>query len=117
MAQLVFYKDRQELIRYVLQKESTSVGRGATSDVCLPDTNVSRTHFIIVSNNGKFMLTDKSTNGTMLNNVQVISQELKDSDRIQMGDWEIVFTLDSPHEAQAATAHEDRDPTEVISYQ
>jgi DNA-binding NtrC family response regulator len=119
MATLTFYKDHQELIRYVLRQETTSVGRGSSSDICLPDTNISRTHFVITMSNGKFLLSDKSTNGTLMGGQPVVTHELKQGDRIKAGDWEILFSQESgqEQETRVVAASESRDPTEVLSYE
>jgi two-component system response regulator HydG len=117
MAFLTFFKDKQELIRYVIRTESTTVGRSSTNDICLPDSNVSRTHFIVTCKDGKFILTDKSTNGTFIRDKRVVSQELKNGDRILLGDWEVGFAME-PEEEDLTVIEKtgDRDPTQILNY-
>ena len=116
MAHLTFFKGNQELIKYVLRQDHTTVGRSSSADICLPDSNVSRTHFVISLSGGNFILSDKSTNGTFLDGRQVVSQELKDGNRIKLGDWEIIFSLNNEDEDSGTAIIEGHDPTEVLSY-
>ncbi len=116
MAVLTFYKDTEELMKYVLRKDVTSVGRSSAADVCLPDSNISRTHFTVSFINGKFLVVDKSTNGTIINGEKIISQELQEGDKITIGDWEVVFSSKPGLDTRKITIVEDRDPTEVLSF-
>ena len=81
---------------FELNKETMSVGRRDTNDICIPHGSLSGHHADIIRSekNGKavYILRDNnSTNGTRINNVPVTEQELQNSDIIQMGDVEMLY--------------------------
>ena len=74
-----------------------TLGRGSSNDVCVPSGNLSRRHTRVVFTNGKYVLQDLgSTNGSKVNGVLVGTKILTDGDRIQLGDQELLFSLDLP---------------------
>lgn len=116
MAELSLSKNKQELIKFKIRKETVSIGRSSQNDICLPDQNISRLHMTITCKDQKFILTDKSTNGTFVNSKRVYSHELGDNDKIKIGNWNIKFSSQSEDEIGVSTQIVDRDPTRVISY-
>lgn len=82
---------------FELDKETMSVGRRDTNDICIPHGSLSGHHADIIraEKNGKvtYILRDNnSTNGTRINNVPVEGeQELKNSDLILFGGVEVLF--------------------------
>ena len=82
---------------FELNKETMSVGRRDTNDICIPHGSLSGHHADIIRSekNGKavYILRDNnSTNGTRVNNVPVDGeQELKNSDLILFGGVEVLF--------------------------
>lgn len=91
MGQLVFYRTGEEIMRVNLEKSSTSFGRASKNDISLSDSNISRTHFIIQKIDERFVLVDKSKNGTVVNGEKILNRELKEKDDIKVGNWNIVF--------------------------
>jgi hypothetical protein len=72
----------------------TTVGRDAASDIQFNIPTLSRTHFQIVYQNGKYMVLDLgSTNGTLLNGSRVTSAELRHGDEIRAGDTVLHFFI------------------------
>ncbi len=76
-----------------LRKSSMVIGRSTTADICLPDDGASREHARInyegtgKSDSATFTVTDLgSTNHTFVNSEQVKSVQLRDGDKIQIGD-------------------------------
>ena len=68
------------------------IGRGRGVEVQLSDISVSRRHAIIRVRDGVCYLQDQhSVNGTYVNRRRIMATALKDGDRIQIGDAEIVF--------------------------
>ena len=68
------------------------IGRGRGVDVQLTDRRVSRRHAVIRIVNGVCYLQDQhSVNGTFVNRRRISAAPLKDGDKIQIGDAEIVF--------------------------
>lgn len=102
-------------MKYFLNKETTSIGRSSLNDVCLPDPAVSRTHLIIVRKGDQFIVTDKSTNGTFINDKRVSSCQLKIEDTIRIGTW-VIRIGSAEEEGVEATPIPSRDPTRVLSY-
>ena len=66
-------------------KETISIGRHRSNDVCFPVdvTTISRYHAQIVREGNRFKLADKSANGTFVNGKRVSETFLKDGDVIE----------------------------------
>jgi hypothetical protein len=68
------------------------VGRAPDCDVVLTDPSVSRHHlFVRRDEEGWRMIDLRSTNGTLLNGVQVRFAHLRDGDRLSVGGTELLF--------------------------
>jgi predicted metal-dependent hydrolase len=92
MAALTFISEPRAGERVVLGKNKTIFGRHVSCDCRLPGKTVSREHFSIEQNNGKFFLVDlQSANGTLANGVRVSWVELRHGDTIQAGPFVLVF--------------------------
>src|SRR5262245_38585979 len=73
-----------------------AIGRGETTDTQLPDAHVSRLHWHVEVDGGKFELIHASTSAdTLVNGNPVKRCVLKPGDVIRVGDSELRFTLDS----------------------
>ncbi len=82
-----------------LQRGTLSIGRSGGNDWVLPDPErlLSKTHCMITAADGRYLLTDLSTNGVYMNgspnrvprNGQV---ELTDGDEIRIGDYVLMVT-------------------------
>ena len=78
--------------RFVLEKDSVSVGAGAAEvdwAVSDPLRKISRRHFDVIRHSRRYFLVDQSTNGTLLNGRVVQRGEpvlLKRGDRIGLSD-------------------------------
>lgn len=78
--------------RILLDKTNTIFGRHHSCDCQLPGKTVSREHFAIERNNGKFFLVDlESINGTFANGERVSWVELKPGDTIRAGPYILLF--------------------------
>lgn len=79
--------------RYLLDEESTSVGRAPDADIVLDDVTVSRHHAVFeVNDQGGFRVVDsRSTNGTYVNGVECTSTELVDGDVVQIGKYRLTY--------------------------
>jgi pSer/pThr/pTyr-binding forkhead associated (FHA) protein len=78
---------------FLLEQDSTSVGRAPESDVFLDDVTVSRKHAQIVRRaDGSFSVGDVgSLNGTYVNGEQVDETKLASGDEVQIGKFKLVF--------------------------
>ena len=77
------------------------IGRSADNDWVLPDPDryISSHHAAVRFQAGKWILEDTSTNGVFVNSSEIpLAQQgsyaLKDGDRIRMGDYDILVSLD-----------------------
>ncbi|HFC91247.1 MAG TPA: type VI secretion system-associated FHA domain protein TagH [Leucothrix mucor] len=84
---------------HIFTYEGGSIGRSADNTWVLPDKKhfLSRVQALIIFQNNKFYIVDKSSNGCYLNQAgspvgKGNSQELNDSDIIQMGEYELEVT-------------------------
>jgi len=78
---------------FLLEKDSTSVGRAPESDVFLDDVTVSRRHAQIMRRpDGSFSVSDLgSLNGTYVNGEQVDETRLAGGDEVQIGMFKLMF--------------------------
>jgi type VI secretion system FHA domain protein len=97
------------------------IGRSADNDWALPDPDryISSHHAAVHFRAGKWILEDTSTNGVFVNNSDIpLAQQgayaLKDGDRIRMGDYDILVSLDDrmdfPMDSSVATPHAPASP-------
>ena len=100
MASLRFISEESAGQRAALKKNKTLFGRHTSCDYRLPGKTISREHFSIERNNGKYFLVDLGgVNGTRANGERVSWLELKNGDTIQAGPFALVFEED---DAEAA---------------
>ena len=94
-----------------------SIGRASDNDWILPDPEryVSGHHATIEYRDGGYWLTDTSSNGTYRNEetapiADLGPQALKDGDRLRMGDYEVIVSIDAandfPPEKSAIIAYD-----------
>ena len=78
---------------FLSDKGQTIVGRGEQCDIQIHDSGISRRHFCITKQDGKYFLQDMgSANGTFINGNRTLWQELHEDDYIVCGSSEIKFT-------------------------
>lgn len=82
-----------------------TIGRSGSNDWILPDPDryISGKHARIDYRAGSFWLTDTSSNGTYVNNGNdplsaAGPHELKDGDRLRMGDYDLVVSIDASND-------------------
>jgi pSer/pThr/pTyr-binding forkhead associated (FHA) protein len=77
---------------FLLEQESTTVGRSPDCDVFLDDVTVSRRHAQVLRRERQFFIEDKgSLNGTFLNRRRIESAPLEDGDELQIGKYKLTF--------------------------
>jgi signal transduction histidine kinase len=103
LARLLCIKGADEGKQFELTEGTFTVGRDATSDFRLHDTEVSRRHADFCGTDGTWSLVDKgSANGTFVNNHRVETTSLEPGDQIHLGQTVLVFSgsnEESPEEA------------------
>lgn len=103
MLQLVVENGQPLGQSWPLPERATAIGRGAECDIVLTGPQVSRTHCVIEWRGGGYALSDKSTNGTLVNGRRAQGQVmLKPGDRIQVGDT--VLRVDQAGDLSPASA-------------
>jgi pSer/pThr/pTyr-binding forkhead associated (FHA) protein len=81
---------------YELERERTTVGRGPGADLAFADDTMSREHAAFEVMDGAMRVRDLgSTNGVHVNGAATLSAELKHGDRIQLGDHQFQFVLET----------------------
>jgi type VI secretion system protein len=113
------YRDLGEQRSRVFGVNGGTIGRAPDNDWILPDPKrvLSGHHCEIEYRSGVFWLKDTSTNGVYVNEAEepaftIGPIELQDGDRLRMGDFEVLVSLDSridflpsPGEQQSAARH------------
>ena len=80
---------------YIVTERGITMGRDASSDVVVAQSEVSRKHAEIVPSERGYVLHDHSTNGVYVNGVRVLqSQVLSRSDIVRVGSEEFRFYAD-----------------------
>ena len=83
---------------YPLPNRRVVIGRDTDCDVVVPDKGVSRRHASITAVPGGYLLTDESSNGTLVNGVRVGGTRILDSgDVIRMHEVELTFEVAGAH--------------------
>jgi type VI secretion system protein len=117
------YRDLGDSRSRVFGVNGGTVGRAPDNDWVLPDPRrvVSGHHFQVLFHGGKYWLVDTSTNGVFVNDAEEPASiagrtELRDGDRLRMGDYDILVSVDNridflpaAGEEQSATRHMDSD--------
>jgi pSer/pThr/pTyr-binding forkhead associated (FHA) protein len=77
-----------------LSADYITIGRAADNTICLDHSSVSKHHARLTVDGSGFTLCDlHSTNGTIVNGDKIVSAQLKDGDRITLGEVELHFAL------------------------
>jgi pSer/pThr/pTyr-binding forkhead associated (FHA) protein len=78
--------------RFLLDKDVTTAGRHADSEIFLDDVTVSRRHATFTREGNSFTVADAgSLNGTYVNRDRIDTVVLKDTDEVQIGKYRLVF--------------------------
>lgn len=83
---ILVIRDREVVESRILRRGILTIGRGSPADVVLDDPSVSAQHAAIcVIGTNAWVVDNRSTNGTWLNQRKVGRHSLKDGDRIVIG--------------------------------
>ena len=91
----ILLKYKQKVLKtFEIDKDEITIGRVKSNDIHINNLAVSKHHARIIKNQGNYLIEDlKSTNGTYLNTVRIISRYLKDSDIINIGKYTLVVNI------------------------
>ncbi len=77
-----------------LTKPSMALGRESGTEICVNDNAVSRKHCLFVCSTSSIMLIDlQSSNGTLLNGNRIEREQLKNGDKIKIGQTVLRFEI------------------------
>src|ERR1039457_7040639 len=72
---------------FSLDTNLITIGRGEEADICLTgDSSISRIHLNLRLVDSRYVLTNRSDNGTLVNDKLANDRELQNGDRIRVGD-------------------------------
>ena len=107
--------------QWILNKPEMLIGRGITSDVFISERSISHTHckVILDESNKKVSIEDlNSTNGTSVNGEKIQSQmsyQLKDQDKIKIGNAIFKYVEESSPEVMAYKRNQMDDLTNIYN--
>lgn len=124
MASLFVIRGRDQGRHFTLSEGAQRIGRDPTNSIQLLDSEISRTHAEIVSEDGvEYELVDlQSSNGSTVNGQIVTRQRLSSGDRVQVGQTLMIFTgasqaaaLDAAHGVDIVRQHQEAEASRIVS--
>ncbi len=106
MAELVFFRRGEEVLRFSIDGARTVLGRGESCDVVIPDPEVSRQHVALTIEGERCTMEDLSGKGTLVSGKLETKAMMPDGADLTLGQWRAVFRV---------RAQVERDATEVGS--
>lgn len=102
-AKLILSMDGVVLKEYALNKERTTIGRKAHNDIVIDNLAVSGEHAAIVTIlNDSFLEDLDSTNGVVVNGVQIKKHFLQNNDVVEIGKYKLKYLNDQQSQTTAA---------------
>jgi DNA-binding NtrC family response regulator len=98
MAELVFIRRGEELMRVALDRPRIVIGRGPECDVALPHPEVSRAHAALERTGDGWTVVDLSGRGTVVGGAAVARAPLAEGDELGLGDFRIILRGEPPPE-------------------
>jgi|APLak6261675434_1056106.scaffolds.fasta_scaffold02325_1 DNA-binding NtrC family response regulator len=105
MAELVFFRRGEEVLRLAMGEDRVVLGRGDRCDVVIPDPEVSRQHVALHLEDGRCVLQDLSGKGTLVAGKKMSDGFVQDGADLVLGQWRAIF--------RQAAASVDADATEL----
>ena len=95
----------QELKTLETDKTEITIGRNENSDIHINNLGASKKHARIFRLNDEYILEDlKSTNGTLMNNENVVTAKLTGNDLVTIGKHNLFITIENGHNATTGFA-------------
>ncbi|RYZ39687.1 MAG: FHA domain-containing protein [Myxococcaceae bacterium] len=91
MPELVFFRRGEEVLRVAVDRARLVLGRGDSSDVAIPDPEVSRQQVALLWDGQQCRVEDLSGKGTKVAGKLVEQGELPDGADLELGQWRAVF--------------------------
>jgi two-component system, NtrC family, response regulator HydG len=109
MAELLFLRRGEEVLRFTIDKPRVVLGRGEKCDVAVPDPEVSRQHVAITLSDSGATAEDLTGKGIVVAGKKVPTSPLVDGADIELGQWRAIF--------RARTSNVDDDAATEIGQQ
>ncbi|MEM0895327.1 MAG: FHA domain-containing protein [Verrucomicrobiota bacterium] len=94
MATLTVTTSDGDELSFDVSDAKTTIGRGPSNRIVIPDSSLSTRHAEITNENGAFAISDSgSTNGIKVNGAKVDSSPLNDGDHLMLGHVSGNFTI------------------------
>lgn len=104
-AKLILSMDGSVIKEYTLNKERTTIGRKPHNDIVIDNLAVSGEHAVILTmQNDSFLEDLDSTNGVMVNGVQIKKHFLQNNDVIEIGKYKLKYMGRQQSQMQAEEA-------------
>jgi len=113
MMHLILMRDGEELLTQPIDGTVT-VGRSPGNTIQLVDDTISRNHCSIETSEDGAIVTDLSSNGTLLNGSRCERSTISAGDIIGIGPWSARICLDAQRNDD--TVVDDHRPTQILSY-
>ncbi|AKU91332.1 sigma-54-dependent Fis family transcriptional regulator [Vulgatibacter incomptus] len=91
MAELIFFRRGEELMRVLLDQHSMVIGRGASADIAIPHPEVSRRQALVERRDGRFVAIDLSGRGLRTASGTVDETPLSEGSELWLGDYRALF--------------------------
>ncbi len=91
MAELVFFRRGEEVLRFAFEGERVVLGRGDKCDVVIPDPEVSRQQVALTFDGQRYAVEDLSGKGTLVSGSATTAAPLPDGADIALGQWRALF--------------------------
>lgn len=109
MARVILVFNKKVIKEYPFTKERIAIGRDEANDIVIDNLAVSSLHAKIDKAGETYIITDlQSTNGTFVNDNQIISHKLQHKDKIIIGKHLLFFALSKEEQAKAKKADPDK---------
>ncbi len=110
----LLYKAKDQALSTIVEPTGVTIGRKAGCDIVLSSFDVSRQHAQIRAERGRWILRDLgSSNGTLVDGVQITEHELQHGECIRIGEFDLLCQFEStmidPEDAEAEACLDMRD--------
>ncbi len=103
---LLKLKDK-ELKTLETDKAEITIGRNENNDIHINNLGASKKHARIFRRNGEYIIEDlKSTNGTLLNDENIVTAQLSGGDVVTIGKHHLYVSIQEDREATQSFAEE-----------